>query len=374
MCVSTARLTHLPGAGAPTVAASPLDPSDRIICSITVETPEQSTARKTPFPGQIRWISRTGSTTFSSLFTETEEAHEKALATLCKEFDDQRAIPAAQWARCFIRKYRNFSIRVTSGTQASNNIKTYLLNGIDHLYRLIEAIQDMMKDQERDFNDACAADEVLTSREYIGSSSEYLGELRTVLSSKGLGLITKQCRLVKKALSTRKNPFPDPLMDCSEDCSVSTEVGIPCCHKIYSKLGSGTPFTKWEVHPRIATALRGRAKNITQAIPARLAIEANSQPSSQPASQKTSKPGTRASTLPRLALEASQQASIQASSQASTSSQRQTRSQSAVLGAERTTGARACGRKTQPSIRRRRSQWELLDSDEEVLPCIVVRG
>ncbi|KAL7755583.1 hypothetical protein ACKLNR_014681 [Fusarium oxysporum f. sp. zingiberi] len=147
------------------------------------------------------------------LFAETEEAHEKACGNLCKEFDDQRAIlrylhgtympVRAQWARCFIRKYRNFGIRVTSGTEASNNnIKSYLLNGMSHLYRLVEAMQDMIKDQERDFSDACAADEVLTAREYMGSGSEYLGDLRAAISSKGLGLINKQYRLARKAMPT----------------------------------------------------------------------------------------------------------------------------------------------------------------------------
>lgn len=53
----------------------------------------------------------------------------------------------AQWARCFIRKYGNFGIRVTSGTEASNNnIKSYLLNGMSHLYRLAKAMQDIMQD------------------------------------------------------------------------------------------------------------------------------------------------------------------------------------------------------------------------------------
>lgn len=33
----------------------------------------------------------------------------------------------------------------------------------------------MMRDQERDFAHASAEDEVLTAREYLGSSSEYLG-------------------------------------------------------------------------------------------------------------------------------------------------------------------------------------------------------
>jgi hypothetical protein len=209
-------------------------------------------------------------------------------------------------------------------------------------------------------------------------------------------------------MPTGKNPFPDPLGDCGEDCSVSAELGIPCCHKIYLKIGSGTPFTKWDVHPRwrlresasrdpyrrildpkIATALRGRPKNTIQAIPARLAIGASSQPSTQPNTPPASKPTSQAigrkrgrppgsqnkSTLARLALEASQQASSQASSQANPLSQRQIRSQPSILGTGRTTGVRASGRRMQPSIRRRRSQWELLNSnsDEEILPSIVVR-
>ncbi|KAH7460217.1 hypothetical protein FOMA001_g19619 [Fusarium oxysporum f. sp. matthiolae] len=347
------------------------------------------------------------------VFAETEEAHEKAWVNLCREFDDQRAIlrylygtympVRAQWARCFIRKYRNFGIRVTSGTEASNNnVKSYLLNGMSHLYRLVEAMQDMIRDQERDFTHASAEDEVLTAREYLSLSSEYLGELRTSISSKSLGLITKQYRLARKAMPTGKNPFPDSLGDCSEDCSVSAELGIPCCHKIYSKIGSGTPFTKWDVYPRwrlresasrdpyrrildpkIATALRGRPKNTAQAVPTWLAIGTSSQSSLQPASKPASQPASQASgrrrgrlpgsrnktTLARLALEESQQAS----SQASPSSRPQTRNQSATLGSGRTTGIRASGRRTQPSIRRRRSQWEMVESDEKVLSCITVR-
>ncbi|EWZ28467.1 hypothetical protein FOZG_17860 [Fusarium oxysporum Fo47] len=366
------------------------------------------------------------------LFAETEEAHEKAWGNLCKEFDDQRAIlrylhgtympVRAQWARCFIRKYRNFGIRVTSGTEASNNnIKSYLLNGMSHLYRLVEAMQDMIKDQERDFSDACAADEVLTAREYMGSGSEYLGDLRAAISSKGLGLINKQYRLARKAMPTGKNPFPKPLGDCNDDCSVSVELGIPCCHKVYSKLGSAASFTRWEVHPRwrlressaqdpyrrildpkIATALRGRPRNIAQVVPVRLTIRSSeSQPDGMGSSERgygrlpssrnkstvvrtksgvsqqaRSKASERRrgrpprsqnrSTLARLEVDASQQAS----SQASTLHRYQARRRSAVLREGRTTGVRASGRKTQPSIRRQRSQWELRNGDEEILPSI----
>lgn len=158
-------------------------------------------------------------------------------------------------------------------------------------YRLVEVMQDMMHDQERDFKDACAQDEVLTAREYQGSIGDYLGELRTVMSSKGLGQVNKQDRIARKYMPMGKYPYPTPPGNCCDDCTVSVQLGVPCYHKIYIKLASATTFTKWEIHPRwrlrevvcqdpyrrildpkIATTLRGRPKNNNQAVPARLAI------------------------------------------------------------------------------------------------------
>lgn len=240
------------------------------------------------------------------LFAEIDEVYEKAWRDLCKRFDDQRIIlryphgiclpVRAQWARCFLRKHRNFSIRVTSGTEASNNNKSYLLNGMSHSYRLVEAMQDMMKDQERGFKDACAQDEVLTAREYLESSGDYLGDLPTVISSKALVLINNQYCIAYKAMLTGGNPFPEPLSDCNDDCSVSVKLGVLCCHKVYAKLGSVSIFTRYDVHPhwrlrdsssqdpyrrildpRIATALRGRPKNTAQPVPSRMAIGGSSQ-------------------------------------------------------------------------------------------------
>ncbi|OAQ57846.1 transposase [Pochonia chlamydosporia 170] len=170
------------------------------------------------------------------VFAETEEDHEKAWECLCRQFGDQRAILAylystympvrAQWARCFIRKYRNFGIRVTSGTEASNNnIKSYLLNGMSHLYRLVEAIQGMLEDQEREFRQACAQDEVLTAREH-------------------------EHRKALKGIPSSSKPWPDDVGTCGDECNVSFELGVPCHHTIYAKLTTATPLTKWDVHPR----------------------------------------------------------------------------------------------------------------------------
>ncbi|KAK4089234.1 hypothetical protein Purlil1_6223 [Purpureocillium lilacinum] len=96
-----------------------------------------------------------------------------------------------------------FRVRVTSGTEASNNnVKRYLLNGMSHLYSLVEAIEAMLGDQERDFLDNRSQDEVLTSRTYSGPASEYLGELRTVMSEPGLKLIAKVHQQALRSIPT----------------------------------------------------------------------------------------------------------------------------------------------------------------------------
>ncbi|KAG8668332.1 hypothetical protein FPOAC1_007711 [Fusarium poae] len=315
------------------------------------------------------------------LFAETEEVHKKAWIALFR----------AQWARCFIRKYPNYGIRVTSGTEASNNnIKSYLLNGMSHLYKLVEAMQDMLHDQERDFKDACGNDEVLRDREFLGSSSDYLGELRSLASSKCLKLIKSQYRQARKALPTGKNPNPRPLDPCTDECSVSTELGIPCYHTIHSRVCSTKAFTKWDIHPRwrlretssrdpyrkildpkIATSLRGRPKNTKQGVPADLIPSTISQESSRalasqpqasqsqasqsqaPGSQKRKRgrpPGSRnKSTLER-----------ENKSQETIATQGTTMGETIYVGAGNTTGVRASGQRIQASVRRTRSQWELL--------------
>ncbi|KAL0944177.1 uncharacterized protein CTRU02_202064 [Colletotrichum truncatum] len=98
-----------------------------------------------------------------------------------------------------------------------------------------------------------------------------------------------------------------------------------------------------------------------------LARQSHSQLQSQQPSQLAAgrrrgrPPGSRnRTTLARLTQET-------ASSQAPTSSQRQTRSQVTTLSTSRSTGLRSNGRRLQASIRRTRSQWELLSSSDESL-------
>ena len=300
-------------------------------------------------------------------FSETKEEHEKAWVRLCDEFNDQQAILMylyktylpirAQWAQCFIKRYRNFGVRVTSGTEASNNnVKSYLLNGMSDLYSLVEAIEAMLSDQEHDFIDDCSQDEVLTSRKYSGLGSEYLGELTIVISEPGLQLVAKEHRRALRSVPSGSRPWPEPIGVCNENCSVSYQLGIPCCHTIYNKLEAGTALTKWDVHPRwhlreptwdnpyrrildrkIATSLKGRPKNVTQPVPETMAI----QPSGR-SRAIMSKIGPSA----KLARK------------------------SAIPGPGKQIGVRQSGRRRQPSVRRQRSEWETISDEEkhEALP------
>ena len=202
-----------------------------------------------------------------------------------------------------------------------------------------------------------------------------------------------QYRLACRVMPTGRNPFPQPPGDCGDDCSVSIELGIPCWHRIYTKLACAEPFTKWEVHPRwrlreasqniyrrildpkIATALRGRPTNTAQPIPSQLAIGTSNIASPPLVRHLDNQVGSAQGggrSLGSRAVAAPALGARRTSLQQGQSAYRQTRSKSAVLMYGKTTGVRASGHKTQPSIRRTRSQWELLSSDEEILPEIVV--
>ncbi|KID97315.1 transposase, partial [Metarhizium majus ARSEF 297] len=263
---------------------------------------------------------------------------------------------------------------------------------MSYLYRLIKAIQGMLEDQEREFRQACAQDKVLIAREHIRHGSEYLGELPYIVSKKALALIIREHRKALKSIPSSSKPWPDNIRTCNDECNVSFELGVPCHHTIYVKLTAATPLTKWDIHPRwhlrepvsrdvyrrildprIATSLRGRPKNNPQQVPARMAVSVSSQTHNQQASDNrtaSSQPKRRdrptgsqnKTVLARVAREAAQTSN-------SPSNERLT----IHLGGGNTTGIRASGRRTQPSVRRRRSQWEL-SVDEGMTPCVQRRS
>ncbi|OAQ58403.1 transposase [Purpureocillium lilacinum] len=180
----------------------------------------------------------------------------------------------------------------------------------------------------------------------------YLGELRTVMSEPGLKLVTKEHRRALRSIPSRSRPWPEPIGDCNEACSVSWQLGIPCSHTIYNKLEAGTPLTKWDVHPRwhlrepishnpyrrildpkIATCLRGRPKNAAQTVPKSMEIRPPSRTGATVGRTMTGRKPTR---------------------------------KSGLLGPGKQTGVRQSGCRRQPSLRRQRSDWETVsDEDKE---------
>jgi hypothetical protein len=123
-------------------------------------------------------------------------------------------------------------------------VKSYFFNGMSHLYGMVAAIRDMLADQERNFKDACAQNEVLVTREYYRPNFEYLREIRIIVSSKALNLIAQEQRKMLASISSANNLRPIQLGSCRRDYSISTELGIPYCHTLYSKMEEAKAFTK----------------------------------------------------------------------------------------------------------------------------------
>ena len=65
----------------------------------------------------------------------------------------------------------------------------------------------MLADQERDFIDNCSQDEVLTGKVYSRPGSEYLGELRIVMSQAGLKLVAREHRRGSKGYTYQVLPL-----------------------------------------------------------------------------------------------------------------------------------------------------------------------
>ncbi len=179
-----------------------------------------------------------------------------------------------------------------------------------------------------------------------------------VMSQPGLNLISREFRHAARSIPSKSCPWPEPIGVCNEDCTVSWQLGIPCRHTIYKKLGADTSFAKWDVHPRwhlreptsrncyrrildpkIVTSLRGRPKNTAQPVPESMAInwQENQYAKDRTAEDKTG--------LESKATE-----------------------KKAALGPGKQTGLQQAGRRRQPSVRRRRSEWEIISDNEDPTP------
>ena len=119
-----------------------------------------------------------------------------------------------------------------------------------HLYKLVEAVESMLANQEKTFVDRCAQNEILTYRNYCGKDNEYLGDLCDQFLSIGLEHITRERRKMMTHIPSGQNACPTSLGACDSDYTVSYELGVPYQHTLYEKLQQGMRLTKWDVHPR----------------------------------------------------------------------------------------------------------------------------
>ena len=124
-----------------------------------------------------------------------------------------------QWAHCYIKRYRNFGVRVTSPAESLNlNVKSYLLNGKSDVLRLIDSLIEMCQEQYRTFEEAMAREGTRMRQTYLNRI--YLGSLPLKVSYKGLDLINREYRYAKAAIPNSKRD-PMLLSACDSDCTVS---------------------------------------------------------------------------------------------------------------------------------------------------------
>ncbi|EAQ87040.1 hypothetical protein CHGG_08293 [Chaetomium globosum CBS 148.51] len=72
-----------------------------------------------------------------------------------------------QWARCFIKRYRNFGQRVNSPVEtAHEDVKSFLIAGTSDLLHLHNAIS-LMRQKERDYNEKAAAMQMRPRQRFI---------------------------------------------------------------------------------------------------------------------------------------------------------------------------------------------------------------
>ena len=120
------------------------------------------------------------------MYAETPDLFDKAWQRLVKEFNDQKAILIylqdtyiclrSQWARSFTREYPNLGQKTTSPTESNHyGIKSYLLNGNSTIFRLFQAILEMIAHQKRTYEDDVEKQKVRLRREYLNKA--WLGDV-----------------------------------------------------------------------------------------------------------------------------------------------------------------------------------------------------
>ena len=152
-----------------------------------------------------------------------------------------------QWAKCYIDHYRNFGLRVTSGTESTHySLKQFLITGRSDLYGIYLGITEMVKERERIYTERVASQEVKMRRQYL--HRRWLGQLPTQITYHAIDLLARQHRIALVAVPTERNPHPPPLRACTN--RFKQQYGLPCSHTILPLLLQKKALEKEDVHPR----------------------------------------------------------------------------------------------------------------------------
>lgn len=153
-----------------------------------------------------------------------------------------------QWARCFIKRYRNFGQRVNSPVEtAHKDVKSFLVSGTSDLLHLHNAIVLMLTKKERDYEQNAARMQMRQRQRFI-QQQHWLGNIPMTVSYVAVDLLAQQHRLAVAAMPSASIPFPERLEPCT-GCFMQ-QYALPCAHIILKKLEDGQALCKEDVHPR----------------------------------------------------------------------------------------------------------------------------
>lgn len=153
-----------------------------------------------------------------------------------------------QWARCFIKRYRNFGQRVNSPVEtAHKDVKSFLITGTGDLLHLHNAICLMLAKKERDYDQNAARMQIRQRQRFI-NQQHWLGNIPMTVCYVAVDLLAQQHRLAVAAMPSPSIPFPDRLEPCSG--TFTQQYALPCAHVILKKLEDSEPLCKEDVHPR----------------------------------------------------------------------------------------------------------------------------
>lgn len=153
-----------------------------------------------------------------------------------------------QWARCFIKRYRNFGQRVNSPVEtAHKDVKSFLITGTSDLLHLHNAISLMLQKKERDYDENAARMQMRQRQRFIQQQG-WLGNIPMTVSYVAVDLLAQQHRLAVAAMPSSRGLMPEPLKPCTG--SFMQQYALPCSHMILKKLDDGEALSKEDVHPR----------------------------------------------------------------------------------------------------------------------------